>query len=130
MASWNDEAARLMKSEGAAKHDGFPARNGTSFLQSRSVACLERPQKLVVGTAHECRYPSAIAAGRTAARCARMACVSGAVRLSQNIEIERRLAAVLAADVAGYSRLTEADEIGTMRMLAAQRAKARCEKRW
>ena len=42
--------------------------------------------------------------------------------MSQNIEIERRLAAVLAADVAGFSRLTEADEIGTMRMLAAQRA--------
>src|SRR5262245_15058413 len=43
-------------------------------------------------------------------------------RLSQNDEIERRLAAVLAADVAGFSRLTDADEIGTMRMLAAQRA--------
>jgi adenylate cyclase len=43
-------------------------------------------------------------------------------RLSQNIEIERRLAAVLAADVAGFSRLTETDEVGTMRMLAAQRA--------
>jgi adenylate cyclase len=42
--------------------------------------------------------------------------------LSQNIEIERRLAAVLAADVAGFSRLTEADEVGTMRMLANQRA--------
>jgi adenylate cyclase len=42
--------------------------------------------------------------------------------LPQNIEIERRLAAVLAADVAGFSRLTEADEVGTMRMLAAQRA--------
>jgi adenylate cyclase len=41
--------------------------------------------------------------------------------LPQNIEIERRLAAVLAADVAGFSRLTEADEVGTMRMLTAQR---------
>ena len=39
--------------------------------------------------------------------------------MSQNIEIERRLAAVLAADVAGFSRLTEADEVGTMRLLAA-----------
>ena len=29
---------------------------------------------------------------------------------------------MLAADVAGFSRLTEADEVGTMRMLAAQRA--------
>ncbi|MGE0286728.1 MAG: adenylate/guanylate cyclase domain-containing protein [Bradyrhizobium sp.] len=42
--------------------------------------------------------------------------------MSQDIEIERRLAAVLAADVAGFSRLTEADEVGTMRMLVAQRA--------
>jgi TolB-like protein/class 3 adenylate cyclase/Flp pilus assembly protein TadD len=51
-----------------------------------------------------------------------MRAVSGAALLSQYIEIERRLAAVLAADVAGFSRLTEADEIGTMRMLAGQRA--------
>jgi LuxR family transcriptional regulator, maltose regulon positive regulatory protein len=42
--------------------------------------------------------------------------------MSQDIGIERKLAAVLAADVAGFSRLTEADEVGTMRMLAAQRA--------
>lgn len=42
--------------------------------------------------------------------------------MSQEIGIERRLAAVLAADVAGFSRLTEADEVGTMRLLAAQRA--------
>jgi adenylate cyclase len=42
-------------------------------------------------------------------------------RLSQNIEAERRLAAILAADVAGFGRLTEADEVGTMRKLAAQR---------
>jgi adenylate cyclase len=42
--------------------------------------------------------------------------------LPQNLEIERRLAAVLAADVAGFSRLTEQDEVGTMRLLAAQRA--------
>jgi adenylate cyclase len=48
-------------------------------------------------------------------------CFRGAV-LAQDIEIERRLAAVLVADVAGFSRLTEADEIGTMRLLAAQRA--------
>ena len=33
--------------------------------------------------------------------------------------VERRLAAILAADVAGYSRLMEGDEEGT---LAAQRA--------
>jgi hypothetical protein len=31
--------------------------------------------------------------------------------------VERRLAAILAADVAGYSRLIEADEEGTLRRL-------------
>ena len=42
--------------------------------------------------------------------------------MSQDSGIERRLAAVFAADVAGFSRLTDADEVGTLRMLAAQRA--------
>jgi adenylate cyclase len=36
--------------------------------------------------------------------------------------VERRLAAILAADVAGYSRLIEADEEGTLRRLKALRA--------
>jgi adenylate cyclase len=36
--------------------------------------------------------------------------------------VERRLAAVLAADVAGYSRLMEADEEGTLKRLKALRA--------
>ena len=35
--------------------------------------------------------------------------------------IERRLAAVLAADVAGYSRLMGADEVGTLQALKAHR---------
>ena len=35
--------------------------------------------------------------------------------------VERRLAAVLAADVVGYSRLMGADEIGTLRALKAHR---------
>ena len=35
--------------------------------------------------------------------------------------IKRKLAAILAADVAGYSRLMEADEEGTLRLLAAHR---------
>src|SRR5438270_11605319 len=38
--------------------------------------------------------------------------------------VERRLAAVLAADVAGFSRLMEADEEGTARMLREHRAAA------
>ena len=33
--------------------------------------------------------------------------------------VERRLAAILAADVAGYSRLMEADEEGTLARLKA-----------
>ena len=36
--------------------------------------------------------------------------------------VERRLAAILAADVAGYSRLIEADEEGTLGRLKALRA--------
>ena len=35
--------------------------------------------------------------------------------------VERRLAAILAADVAGYSRLMEADEVGTLAALMALR---------
>ena len=35
--------------------------------------------------------------------------------------IERKLAAIFAADVAGYSRLMGQDEIGTLRRLAAHR---------
>jgi len=36
--------------------------------------------------------------------------------------VERRLAAILSADVAGYSRLVEADEEGTLGRLKALRA--------
>ena len=35
--------------------------------------------------------------------------------------MQRRLAAILAADVAGYSRLMGSDEIGTLRSLKAHR---------
>jgi adenylate cyclase len=38
------------------------------------------------------------------------------------VRVERRLAAILAADVAGYSRLIEADEEGTLSRLRALRA--------
>jgi TolB-like protein len=38
--------------------------------------------------------------------------------------VNRRLAAILAADVVGYSRLMEADEAGTARMLSEHRAAA------
>src|SRR6266566_4275642 len=39
--------------------------------------------------------------------------------------VERRLAAILAADVAGYSRLIETDEEGTLGRLKALRAELR-----
>src|SRR5271169_4321852 len=35
--------------------------------------------------------------------------------------VERRLAAILAADIAGYSRLMGADEVGTLQALKAHR---------
>src|SRR5215207_11701147 len=35
--------------------------------------------------------------------------------------VERRLAAIFAADVAGYSRLMHEDEVGTLRTLTAHR---------
>ena len=35
--------------------------------------------------------------------------------------VERRLSAILAADVVGYSRLMGADEVGTLRQLMAHR---------
>ena len=37
-------------------------------------------------------------------------------------KIERRLAAILSADVVGYSRLMEADEAGTLAALKSHRA--------
>ena len=36
--------------------------------------------------------------------------------------VERRLAAILAADIAGYSRLMGADEVGTLKGLTERRA--------
>src|SRR6516164_7362532 len=44
------------------------------------------------------------------------------MELAGQTRVERRLVAVLAADVAGYSRLIEADEEGTLRRLKALRA--------
>jgi class 3 adenylate cyclase len=40
----------------------------------------------------------------------------------QPSRVERRLAAILAADVAGYSRLMGLDEVGTARVLREHRA--------
>jgi adenylate cyclase len=39
--------------------------------------------------------------------------------------VERRLAAILAADVAGYSRLMGADEVGTLAALKGASARDR-----
>jgi adenylate cyclase len=44
-----------------------------------------------------------------------------AFRLAKHEHVERRLAAILAADVVGYSRLMGADEVGTLRALKAVR---------
>jgi adenylate cyclase len=41
---------------------------------------------------------------------------------AKQARVERRLAAILAADVAGYSRLIGADEEGTVRRLKSMRA--------
>src|SRR5258707_7280886 len=46
----------------------------------------------------------------------------GAMEPTGPAGVERRLAAILAADVAGYSRLIEADEEGTLSRLKALRA--------
>ena len=39
------------------------------------------------------------------------------VEMANEAPVERRLAAILAADVVGYSRLMGADEVGTLRAL-------------
>ena len=39
-----------------------------------------------------------------------------------NLEVQRRLAAILAADVAGYTRLMEQDEVGTVKAWRALRS--------
>ena len=39
-----------------------------------------------------------------------------------NLEVQRRLAAILAADVAGYTRLMEQDEAGTVKAWRALRS--------
>jgi adenylate cyclase len=44
-----------------------------------------------------------------------------AFHLAKHQHVERRLAAILAADVVGYSRLMGADEVGTLRALMAVR---------
>jgi adenylate cyclase len=41
--------------------------------------------------------------------------------MAANQRVERRLAAILAADVAGYARLMGLDEVGTLRLLTARR---------
>ena len=43
------------------------------------------------------------------------------MRPQEDQQPERRLAAIFAADVEGYSRLMRADEVGTLRTLTAHR---------
>jgi class 3 adenylate cyclase len=49
-------------------------------------------------------------------------CVRSAERAARETIMARRLAAILAADVAGYSRLMSADEAGTLAALQAHRS--------
>jgi adenylate cyclase len=42
--------------------------------------------------------------------------------MSQRMDVSRRLVAVFAADVEGYSRLMGADEVGTLKGLTERRA--------
>ena len=58
---------------------------------------------------------------KCANRCALMSLVGASEGLVAGGRVERRLAAVLAADVAGYSRLMGADEVGTLSALKAVR---------
>jgi adenylate cyclase len=44
-----------------------------------------------------------------------------AVTATSNQRVERKLAAIVAADVAGYARLMSLDEVGTLRLLTAHR---------
>ena len=41
--------------------------------------------------------------------------------MPKDCDVERRLAAILAADVVGYSRLMEADEVGVLAALKGHR---------
>src|SRR5689334_22386988 len=43
------------------------------------------------------------------------------VQAGEHTRVERRLAAILAADIAGYSRLMGIDELGTLQALKAHR---------
>jgi adenylate cyclase len=57
----------------------------------------------------------------TASTCARIDRNSDEVDTRMGSEVERRLAAILAADMVGYSRLMEADEVGTLARLKTHR---------
>src|SRR5690606_27944719 len=46
---------------------------------------------------------------------------AAAVMATANQRVERKLAAILAADVAGYARLMGLDEVGTLRLLTERR---------
>src|SRR5438552_17896496 len=76
-----------------------------------------------------CEFPAGYGTGLVRAKCMTSAdwCRiinhrGGAMEPARQARVERRLAAILAADVAGYSRLIEADEEGTLRRLKWLRA--------
>ena len=51
-----------------------------------------------------------------------LACASARTVMDQEPSIQRRLAAILAADIAGYSRLMHEDEPATVRDLKAHQS--------
>src|SRR5271165_853203 len=80
------------------------------FAGSKSAPAAMGGKEIFAGRAHRCSsvydYPTG----------------ENAMQAGSRDRVDRRLAAILAADVVGYSRLMEADEAGTARMLREHRA--------
>jgi len=80
-------------------------------------ASWRRPPELSV----LCRVWAAIPSPHRLGLLQREGPVGEQVQRQKEQRVERRLAAIFAADVAGYSRLMSQDEAGTLRALAAAR---------
>ena len=92
-------------------------RSSTLFTAS-SISWKKRPVTLPVGRASEFTYPSANGSPPPHDALQSRGDLGDA---QAEQRVERRLAAIFAADVAGYSRLMSQDEAGTLRALAAAR---------
>src|SRR4030081_3533272 len=76
-----------------------------------------RPRSLMLTRWHECEFRGPLVADLSGHS---SISVGGSLAMATGC-VERRLAAVLAADVAGYSRLMGVDEVGTLAVLKAVR---------